>query len=86
MLEIFAEAFRASPGLFTGFGFLLGLVVGSFLNVVALRLPVMLRRSWRAQCAALMADDEAGAGGVGREDGRLDAAGEEPPEYPSPAG
>jgi leader peptidase (prepilin peptidase)/N-methyltransferase len=79
VLEIFAEAFRASPGLFTGFGFLLGLVVGSFLNVVALRLPVMLRRSWRAQCAALMADDEAGAGGVGREDGRLDAAGEEPP-------
>jgi leader peptidase (prepilin peptidase)/N-methyltransferase len=28
----------------------LGLVVGSFLNVVILRLPVMLERKWRRQC------------------------------------
>ncbi|MBI3775955.1 MAG: prepilin peptidase [Gammaproteobacteria bacterium] len=31
-----------------------GLVVGSFLNVVIYRLPVMLERDWRAQCAALL--------------------------------
>lgn len=29
---------------------MLGLLVGSFLNVVILRLPVMLERRWRAQC------------------------------------
>lgn len=31
----------------------LGLVVGSFLNVVIYRLPVMLQRDWEAQCRAL---------------------------------
>jgi leader peptidase (prepilin peptidase)/N-methyltransferase len=30
-----------------------GLVVGSFLNVVIHRLPVMMEREWRAQCAEL---------------------------------
>ena len=30
-----------------------GLVVGSFLNVVVHRLPRMLDREWRAQCAEL---------------------------------
>ena len=32
---------------------LLGLVVGSFLNVVAYRLPLMMERAWRAQCEEL---------------------------------
>lgn len=30
--------------------FVLGLLVGSFLNVVIYRLPVMMQRDWRAQC------------------------------------
>ena len=30
-----------------------GLMVGSFLNVVIHRLPKMLERQWRAECAAL---------------------------------
>jgi leader peptidase (prepilin peptidase) / N-methyltransferase len=33
-----------------------GLCVGSFLNVVIHRLPKMLEREWRAQCAELAAD------------------------------
>jgi leader peptidase (prepilin peptidase) / N-methyltransferase len=41
----------ASPGLFIGTCLVLGLVVGSFLNVVIYRLPVMLDRQWRQQCA-----------------------------------
>jgi leader peptidase (prepilin peptidase)/N-methyltransferase len=32
----------------------LGLVVGSFLNVVVLRLPVMLERKWRRECAHVL--------------------------------
>jgi leader peptidase (prepilin peptidase)/N-methyltransferase len=31
----------------------LGLVVGSFLNVVAYRIPIMMERAWRAQCEEL---------------------------------
>jgi leader peptidase (prepilin peptidase)/N-methyltransferase len=36
---------------------LFGLVVGSFLNVVIRRLPVMLERQWRNECQALLAED-----------------------------
>jgi leader peptidase (prepilin peptidase)/N-methyltransferase len=35
----------------------LGLVIGSFLNVVIYRLPVMLDRQWREQCADLVSGD-----------------------------
>ena len=35
------------------FAGLAGLVVGSFLNVVAHRLPIMMERAWRQQCAEL---------------------------------
>jgi leader peptidase (prepilin peptidase)/N-methyltransferase len=46
-----SELLAASPGLFIGTCVALGLAVGSFLNVVIYRLPVMLERQWRAQCA-----------------------------------
>ena len=36
---------------------MLGLVVGSFLNVVIYRLPVMLEREWRQQCAEIARND-----------------------------
>lgn len=44
----------------------LGLMVGSFLNVVIFRLPKMLEREWRQQCAELRAETEAAteAGGA----------------------
>ncbi|MDH3980149.1 MAG: A24 family peptidase [Gammaproteobacteria bacterium] len=38
----------------------LGLVVGSFLNVVIYRLPVMLEQAWRAECSELAGDEAAG--------------------------
>lgn len=37
-------------------GFGLGLIFGSFLNVVIYRVPVMLDRQWRAECAELAHD------------------------------
>src|SRR4030081_2025160 len=40
--------------LFAGSVFVLGLVIGSFLNVVIYRLPIMLKRDWRAQAAELL--------------------------------
>ena len=51
------ELLATSPALFVGIAGLLGLIVGSFLNVVIYRLPVMLERQWREQCADLGAGD-----------------------------
>jgi len=42
-----------SPGLTSGLLGLLGLLVGSFLNVVIYRLPVMMEAQWKAECAEL---------------------------------
>lgn len=43
-----------TPAAFVTAVFVLGLLVGSFLNVVILRLPRMLEREWRAQCRELL--------------------------------
>lgn len=39
------------PSFYCGVVLILGLLVGSFLNVVIYRLPVMMERSWKAECA-----------------------------------
>jgi leader peptidase (prepilin peptidase)/N-methyltransferase len=43
----------SNPLLFIPLVFVLGLLVGSFLNVVIFRFPVMLRRDWEEQCREL---------------------------------
>ncbi len=43
----------AQPAYFAASCLLLGLAVGSFLNVVIHRLPKMMERDWQAQCAEL---------------------------------
>ena len=47
------DVFEAWPIALLIFVVLLGLVVGSFLNVVAYRLPIMMELAWRAQIAEL---------------------------------
>ena len=37
---------------------ILGLIVGSFLNVVIYRLPIMMERDWKQQCEEFLANDE----------------------------
>ncbi|MDT8371096.1 MAG: A24 family peptidase [Gammaproteobacteria bacterium] len=44
---------QSSPTLFIILILLLGLLVGSFLNVVIYRLPLMMERVWQQQCAEL---------------------------------
>jgi leader peptidase (prepilin peptidase)/N-methyltransferase len=44
-----------SPLLFIGLAFVFALLIGSFLNVVIYRLPVMMERDWRAQCDEISA-------------------------------
>ena len=40
-----------APAAWVALALVVGLMVGSFLNVVIHRLPIMLERQWRAQCA-----------------------------------
>jgi leader peptidase (prepilin peptidase)/N-methyltransferase len=54
MLNDLAALFTGHPALFAGTVFVFGLVIGSFLNVVIYRLPLMLKRDWRAQAAELL--------------------------------
>ena len=51
-----AEALLGSPPLFIALVSLLGLLVGSFLNVVIHRLPLMLERQWLHESAAQLTD------------------------------
>ncbi|QGZ62398.1 prepilin peptidase [Paraburkholderia acidisoli] len=48
----FAAVLGTLPfGVLMGFAIVIGLVIGSFLNVVVHRLPIMLERAWRADVA-----------------------------------
>ena len=51
MLSDVAALYAENLMLFAGSVFVLGLVIGSFLNVVIYRLPIILEREWRSQAA-----------------------------------
>ena len=55
----FLDTLAASPALFIGCCVALGLLVGSFLNVVIYRVPVMMDNELRAECAALAGTEPA---------------------------
>ena len=59
-MNLLVEAFAGSPALLVGAVLMLGLLVGSFLNVVIHRVPIMLEREWRAECAQFAAETAAG--------------------------
>ena len=52
----YLQLIQTTPWLLITAAVLLGLVVGSFLNVVIHRLPRMLEQGWRAECAELNGD------------------------------
>jgi len=51
------EPLQSSPALTVSMTALLGLMVGSFLNVVIHRLPKMMEREWREQCSTTDGED-----------------------------
>jgi leader peptidase (prepilin peptidase)/N-methyltransferase len=59
MLNELTSIFSENLWLWAGCVFILGLVVGSFLNVVIYRLPIILEREWQAQAAELLPVAEA---------------------------
>jgi leader peptidase (prepilin peptidase)/N-methyltransferase len=48
-----AELFTQAPLVFIAVAFAFALMIGSFLNVVIYRLPLMMQRDWREQCDEL---------------------------------
>lgn len=54
MIDPVLSLLEASSALFIACFAALGLIVGSFLNVVIYRLPVMMQRSWESQCQELL--------------------------------
>lgn len=68
------DLLASSPALFVGTCLVFGLLIGSFLNVVIYRVPVMLERQWREQCQELAASEEASAAS-GADAAQLDTTG-----------
>lgn len=54
MLDHVFSSLESNSALFIVTFAVLGLIVGSFLNVVIYRLPVMMQRSWETQCQELL--------------------------------
>ena len=49
-MHVIFDALNQSPNLLIFSVLILGLMIGSFLNVVIYRLPVMMEREWRKEC------------------------------------
>jgi leader peptidase (prepilin peptidase)/N-methyltransferase len=58
-LVVLGDLFRSMPTLWIGTIFILGLLVGSFLNVVIHRVPIMLEREWKAQAEEILRSSDA---------------------------
>ena len=67
-MQAIVELLQGSVGTFVALCTILGLVVGSFLNVVIHRLPTMLKIRWRADCQWLESGAAPGPDGSPRYD------------------
>jgi leader peptidase (prepilin peptidase)/N-methyltransferase len=61
VLNDLVALYSDSVALFSASVFVLGLVIGSFLNVVIYRLPIILEREWRSQARELLFPPEGAA-------------------------
>ena len=57
MFEPLLNLLATEPSAWIGFVFLFSLLVGSFLNVVIYRLPVMMEKQWLCECRDLLQDE-----------------------------
>ena len=70
-----AEILAATPWLLAACTFLVSLLVGSFLNVVIHRVPIMLEREWKAQAREMLVEP-----GRADENGKVDDRSDGSPE------
>ncbi len=54
----FFDLLQSSPAFWVSSCIILGLMIGSFLNVVIYRLPIIMQREWASQCAELRGEEE----------------------------
>ena len=54
----FFDLLQQNPAVYLTSVAILGLLIGSFLNVVIYRLPVMLKQEWRSDCEEFLAAAE----------------------------
>lgn len=57
MFEPMLTLFEAEPAVWVGTVFLFSLLIGSFLNVLIYRLPVMMEQQWLCECRELLQDE-----------------------------
>ncbi len=57
MFEPMLTLFEAEPAVWVGTVFLFSLLIGSFLNVLIYRLPVMMEQQWLCECRELLEDE-----------------------------
>lgn len=57
LLAPMSELLRNEPTLFVSLSVVFGLLVGSFLNVVIHRMPIMMEQEWHASCLELQGKD-----------------------------
>ncbi len=51
---MFLETLQNSPVLLISIVFVIGVLIGSFLNLVIYRLPIMMQRQWRQECQSFL--------------------------------
>jgi leader peptidase (prepilin peptidase)/N-methyltransferase len=56
LLSALGDIFEIFPVAWLGLIFILGLLVGSFLNVVIHRVPIMLEREWKSQAQQILSE------------------------------
>ena len=57
VLETLQSMLTATPAVWIAFVLIVGLLVGSFLNVVIHRLPIMMEREWKSQAEEILGGD-----------------------------
>ncbi len=53
----YTDLLQHNPVLYLSLIFIFGLLVGSFLNVIIYRLPLILKRQWKADCVSFLAQE-----------------------------
>ncbi len=63
IIDLWIHAVTTNSAIWIGLVVIFGLMIGSFLNVVIHRIPIMLERDWREQAQQILGGNDQGVGG-----------------------